>query len=73
MSNNTGWVVKERNVSICEECDGSMALWFNKEKGLYCISCDYCPNEYFFTKEQVEFTGTLTKYPKETKNEQTNN
>lgn len=62
------WVVKERNVSICEECGGSMALWFNKENGKYCVFCDYCPNEYFFTKEQFEFAETLTKYRKEHNN-----
>lgn len=62
------WVVKERNVSICEECDGSMALWFNKEKNLYSVSCDYCPNEHFFTKQQVESAETLTKYRKEHNN-----
>lgn len=68
-SNINKWVVKERNVSICEECGGSMALWYNRQDQQYCVSCDYCPNEYFYTKNEVEWTGVMVKYKKEKKNE----
>lgn len=62
------WVVKERNVSICEKCGGSMALWHNKIERLYLLSCDYCTNEYAYTEHEVEWTGTINKYIKEKNN-----
>lgn len=62
------WVVKERNVSICEQCNGSMALWFNKTDRLYMLCCDYCDNEHCYTQEEVERTGTLNNYIKEKEN-----
>lgn len=67
------WEVKERNVSICEQCNGNMALWYNRAKGLYCLSCDYCDNEYCYTKEEVEWTGVINKYIKEKEYEKPNN
>lgn len=39
------WQVVARNVAICEKCNGSMALWYNRENEVYCIFCDYCDNE----------------------------
>lgn len=48
------WKVIDRNVAICDKCDGSMALWYNSSKELYCISCDYCDHEVTKTKRDVE-------------------
>lgn len=48
------WKVIDRNVAICDKCNGSMALWYNSSQELYCISCDYCDNEITKTKRDVE-------------------
>lgn len=52
----TDWDVVERNVAICSECNGSMALWKNRVTNQYCVSCDYCTNEYTPTKPPIDFS-----------------
>ena len=49
------WQVVDRNIAICEKCNGGMALWYDTENEIYCISCDYCDNEVVFkSKDMLE-------------------
>ena len=40
------WIVVARNVAICSDCEGGMALWKNNITGERKVICDYCQNEY---------------------------
>lgn len=41
-----GWIVVARNVAICSDCEGGMALRKNNITGERKVICDYCQNEY---------------------------